>query len=182
MKSLLPIILAVAAVGLFFFQVKPLYNEVSVLRAQEQEYDEALEMAKELDTLRGDLSKKLDSFSGADLNRLDRFLPRKLDTVRIVLDIDGIGVRNGLNLSDISVSTQERTASAAVPERNAKLNAYEMVGVSFGFTAPYAQGVTFIKDLERSLRLLDSASVKVKPNAKSGYDFDMSLKTYWINR
>ncbi|HLP43965.1 MAG TPA: hypothetical protein VK145_01685, partial [Candidatus Nanoarchaeia archaeon] len=127
MKSLLPIILAVAAIGLFFFQVKPIYSEVSALRAQGKEYDEALEMAKELDTLRDDLSKKLDSFSDADLNRLDRFLPRKLDTVRIVLDIDGIGIRNGLNLSDIKVATQDRMASSRAPERNAKLNAYEMV-------------------------------------------------------
>jgi Tfp pilus assembly protein PilO len=180
MKSIVPIILIVLAAGFFFFWVKPLYSEVSQLRAASAEYDNALVLAKELETLRGDLARKLSSFPKSDLARLDHFLPRQLDTVRIILDVDSIGIRNGLKLENLKVLND--TPKATDP-KNAK-NGYETVDVGFGFTASYANGISFMKDLEKSLRLLDAGNVAIKASAKSSslYDFTMVMHTYWLNR
>lgn len=189
MKSLVPIILIIATVGLFFFEVKPFYSEVQMLRTEGMEYDHALEMAAELGALRSKLETKLESFSQADLNRLNHFLPQQLDTVRIIFDIDGIGVRNGLKVSNIKASAeaaspkidpekiQGRTATAAGPT-------YQTVNVSFDFKAPYSQGVSFIRDLEKSLRLIDSVKVDITPPEpqSSLYTFKMEVRTHWINR
>ncbi len=187
MKSIFPLILIVAVIGLFFFEVKPLYSEVSVLRAESAEYDHALDMAEELGTIRGELTKKLESFSKADLDRLNHFLPQQLDTVRIILDMDGIGIRNGIKLNDIKVANAgavKTTETAKVQGAKAGGAGYQTVDVSFDFSAPYPQAIDFIKDVEQSLRLFDSSSVNISPSSKGGsiYNFKMNIHTYWINR
>ncbi len=194
MKSIFPLVLIAATVGLFFFEVKPIYSEVSDLRAQSAQYDQALAMSQELGSLRDKLSAKLDSFLQADLDRLGHFLPQQLDTVRIILDVDGIGVRNGIKLNDLKVATDaSQSASAAsapaapagFTNPKATTGQFQTVTVSFNFDSTYAQGVNFLKDAEQSLRLLDGASVKIKPlEGKTAglYSFDVSFKTYWVNR
>lgn len=181
MKSFLPIILMVVAVGLFFFQVNPMYSTVKELRAEAKQYDEALKMADELTKIRVDLAHTLDSFSQEDLGRLDHFLPRNLDTVRIIMDIDAIAARNGVRLVDLDIADPVAPATKA-PVTTGK-SGYNTVDLSLSFTAFYDQGLIFIKDLEKSLRLLDSTSLSIKPAASPGYyDFKMTFQTYWINR
>ncbi len=182
MKSFLPIILIIIAVGLFFFQIKPLYSEVKGLRAEAKQYDEALKMADELKEIRVDLAHTLAGFPKADLERLDHFLPRRLDTVRIILDVNSIGLRNGVRLNGMKVSVPSlETGKVSAGQSGSN---YSTIDISFSFSATYVQGVQFIQDLQRSLRLLDSTSLSVKPSPNNPvfYDFDMTLQTYWINR
>lgn len=182
MKSIFPLVLIVAAIGLLYFEVRPMYNEVQVLRAESADFTHALELAQELGTLRNQLEDKLESFSQNDLKRLDHFLPQQLDTVRIILDIDGIGVRNGIELNQIQVAAA--TAPTKSDPKAPKVTAHQAVDVSFDFKATYPQAIALIKDLEQSLRLLDSMSVDVKPEKEGSplYIFNVKLKTYWINR
>lgn len=182
MKSLFPIILIIVAAGLFFFQINPLYSEVKLLRAESDQYNEALRTAKELEEIRSALSDKLESFPAADLGRLDHFLPRRLDTVRIILDLDGIAARNGVRIEGMTVAETSEKASSGVPG-----SSYSTIDVGFSFSATYPQGVLFIEDLQRSLRLIDVTGLTVRPSTKTAvssvfYDFNLDLQTYWINR
>lgn len=184
MKSFLPIILIIIAIGLFFFQIKPLYSEVKGLRAEAKQYDEALKMADELKEIRVDLAHTLASFPKADTERLDHFLPRRLDTVRIILDIDGIGLRNGIRLNNMKVSVPSQETGKVSAVQSGSGSNYSTIDISFSFSATYVQGVQFIQDIQRSLRLLDGVSLSVKPSQNNPVfnDFDMTLQTYWINR
>ncbi len=190
MKSLLPIILIIAAIGVFFIKVNPLFSEVKQLRVESKEYDEALAMAEELEQIRGDLAKTLEGFSPNDLERLEHFLPRSLDTVRIILDVDGIADKNSIRLNDLKVtdptpvSAQRPTAARVGAATTAVKGGHNTVGVSFGFNSTYSQGLRFVQDLQKSLRLLDTVSLTVRPaqDSKTNYDFQMTMQTYWINR
>lgn len=180
MKSLLPIILIIAAIGLFFVQVNPLYSEVKQLRAEEKKYNEAIEISKELEQLRTELSNKLASFSPVDLDRLEKFLPGRLDTVRIILDLDTLAQQYGIELKDITVS--DSSQSGANSAANRALNS--VVTISFGFQSPYSQGKAFIQEVEKSLRIFDGTDMSIKPSTEDDnvFDFKTTFKTYWINR
>lgn len=184
MKNLLPIILIIVSIGLFFFQVKPLLSEVQTLRADSIEYDRALEIADQLQILRTELNTKRDSFTKADKERLDHFLPDRLDTVRIILDVDAIGIRNGVRLKDIKVEAKETGGNKATTAGAASRSGYETVTVSFNFTGTYAEGTNVIREIERSLRLLDATHVIVRPSGevKGQYEFVASLSTYWLRK
>jgi dsDNA-binding SOS-regulon protein len=178
MKALTAIILIAASIGLFFFQINPTYSEVKVLRAQSSQYDHALEVAEELKKIRGELATKLSSFSEEELTSLEHFMPQQLDTVRIILDIDGIASLHNIQLKDIKTSEINKVVTAA----NQSPTSYSTTAVTFSFTTAYTNAEVFIRDLERSLRLVDTSSVSIKPSAgkSGGYDFNMTLNTYWI--
>jgi dsDNA-binding SOS-regulon protein len=163
-------------------QINPLYTDVKLLRTEAKEYDEALKIAEELEQLRTELTRTLENFSDADLARLDHFLPRNLDTVRIILDVDGIAKANNVKLEnlDIDEPTQTPTGQGNVPGHPS----VSSIAVGFGFTATYQQAIQFIQKLEKSLRLFETTSLMISPTANSTglYDFDMTIDTYWINR
>lgn len=180
MKGLMPIILILVAVGLFFLQINPRYSEMKMLRAEAKQYDNAIKMAEELKEVRASLETTLQSFSRADLDRLDRFLPRHLDTVRVILDVDSIASRQGLRLENLDI-----TDDTAKPDGTTTNSvAYNTVGLSFRFTSSYTQALQFMNDLERSLRIMDVVSTKVTPSTVSAnlYEIEMKINTYWINR
>lgn len=185
MKAFFPFILIIIAIGLFFFQINPLYTKVKELRAEAREYDEALRTADKLKEIRTELSARLESFPKAQLERLDHFLPRRLDTIRVILDTDGIAARNGVRIENMSVSDSSPKDGK---ESGAPGISYNVVDVSFSFSSTYAQGVQFIQDIQRSLRLMDVVGMTVKSSSKTAissdvfYDFDLKLQGYWVNR
>lgn len=176
-KTLTPILLILISLGLFFWQINPQYKKVSELRAQSAQYDDALRVADELQKLQDELAQKYDSFSRPDLARLETFLPDHLDTVRMILDINGIASRYGI--VPRNMTTNEPPATTVASQKP-----YGTAGLSFEFTAPYLDVVDFMKDLERSLRLIDVKSVEITPNDKEGagvgYDVKISVNTYWL--
>lgn len=181
MKAFLAIILIVVSVGLFFFKINPNYSEIKVLRAQSSQYDDALKVAEELKKLRGELATKLASFSEQELRTLEHFMPSQLDTVRVILDVDGIAASRGIKLKDIKVTSD--SAKTAPTGGAAGQTAYNTTSLSFVFNSSYTNAQTFIKDLEQSLRLIDVSAVTIKPPVASGgggYDFGVTLSTYWI--
>ena len=48
-------------------------------------------------------------------------------------------------------------------------------------TASYDNFIAFLKDLEKSLRLVDVVSLTfTAPESSPTYDFTIGLKTYWL--
>lgn len=179
MKSLTALILIAISIGLFFFQINPSYSEVKVLRAQAGQYDDALQVADELKKIRGELATKLASFTPEELANLEHFMPQQLDTVRIILDVDGIASAHNIQLKDIKASDVGKPVSAGAQ------SSYNTTAVTFSFTSQYNNAEVFIHDVEQSLRLLDVSSVSIKPSTGSNagaYDFSITLNTYWIPR
>lgn len=181
MKALTAVILIVISVGLFFFKINPMYTEVKILKAQSSQYDDALKVAEELKKIRGELADKLASFTEEEIMKLEHFIPAQLDTVRVILDVDGIAASKGIKLKDIKI-TDSGKAPQTGPNQNQ--TPYNTTSMSFVFNTSYANAQNFIRDLEQSLRLVDVASVTIKsPTAgASGYDFGVTLNTYWIGK
>jgi hypothetical protein len=54
--------------------------------------------------------------------------------------------------------------------------------VSFNVTAPYQQFISFMQDLEASLRVMDLTHLTVSANDTGTYDFGVQLTTYWLRQ
>ncbi len=178
-KTLTPIIVVIVAIGLFFWQIKPLYSEITELRNQGAKYDEALKVADEVKQLQADLAQKYEKIDPVALERIETFLPNHLDTVRLILDINGIAANYNIAPKDIKTTESASTGAPAA----GKL--YNTGTVSFTFTAPYLDVVDFMKDIEASLRLIDVQSVSITPNkgkGPGGYSVAVVLNTYWLAR
>lgn len=179
MRSLLPIIFVLIALGLFFVYIDPTYQEIKVLRAQEGQYDSALTKSKELQATRDTLLGKYNTFASSDLERLTKLIPDNVDNVRLVLDLDGIAATYGMSIRNVLVSGSgvERAQRGAV---GPSASPYESVVLSFSVFSTYDDFIRFLEDLEQSLRIVDIISISFTAPEGDLYEFSVSVRTYWL--
>jgi len=180
MRSLTPIILILVSVAVFYLYINPKYEEVKVLSVKQERYQEAVDKSKQLQVLRDQLLTKYNSFSATDLARLEKFLPDNVDNVRLIMDIDGIASRYNIEIKNIKIIENLPDNSQTI-DGTAESRPYNSIGLSFSFRANYDTFVVFIKDLERSLRLIDLSTIELKTSTEtSANDYTVTLKTYWL--
>ncbi|HEY4508002.1 MAG TPA: hypothetical protein VJJ47_03955, partial [Candidatus Paceibacterota bacterium] len=57
---------------------------------------------------------------------------------------------------------------------------YGTLSLSFSTTATYGEFADLLRELERSLRLVDVRSIAIKSSPSKRYDFSLTLETYWL--
>lgn len=177
-KSALPIILIIAAIGLFYTYVDPTYTNIQTLLEREQKFNDALTKSRELKSLRDSLRGKYNAFLTEDLARLNKLLPNNVDNVRLALDIDGIASLYNMRIKNISIrgsSSNERQKTIGPDSKP-----YESTVLTFSVASTYENLILFLKDIERSLRIVDTTQLSfAEPNGDL-YEYKISIRTYWL--
>lgn len=182
MRFLLPLILALAAIGLFVLYTSPTYQGLKGTQAQVAAYDDALNKSKELKSLRDKLTSARNAFSPQDEQKLVRLLPDQVDNIRLIIDINNIAARRGLALSnvalgDVSNTSAEASALAVGPSGDP----LGSVSLGFSIVASYEDFLVFLQDIEHSLRILDIEKLSFAVVEGGKYSFDINLRTYWLH-
>ena len=178
MKFIAPIVAIVVAIAVFFGYIDPTYEEIKGIREEVSQYDEALAKSRELEAVRDQLLITYNGFDEEELARLKKLLPDNVDNVRLIMDIDSIASRYGLVLRGVSVSETAQTPDA-VPAASTE-DAVAFIDVSFSVTSSYENFLTFLEELERSLRLVDVTSLSFESSEIDLYEFKVNLRTYWL--
>lgn len=161
-----------------------MYVEIKEVLKEEEKFDKALDKSKELKEIRDALLSRYNTFSTNDLDRLGKLLPDHVDNVRLVLDIDHIASTYGMRIKNVNISVvEDNDRQRGVIGPDDKL--YESVGLSFSITSSYDILKQFIKDLEKSLRIVDVMSISLtsaetEEITNDLYNYDIGLKTYWL--
>ena len=181
MRLFVPLILVAIAAGLFFIYTDPTYQTIKTLRAQEMEYDQALTKSKELLSIRNSLISKRNTFSPDDVNKVARVLPDNVDNIRLILDTETIAQRYNLHVQNIGIKAaqagREERSQLAVGDTNDPVGSVQF---SFTVSAKYDDFVRFIKDLERSVRIVDIQQISFSIAQGDLSDFSVTIKTYWL--
>ncbi len=184
MRSLLPLILVIAAVGLFAGYVNPTYQATKTIAAQVDSYNQALTTSKQLRAQRDTLLSKRATFSTDDVQKLERMLPDNVDNIRLIIDINNIAARHSLTLKNVSLGTVS-SASTARSAVAVGASGDPVGSVELGFTtsASYANFAAFLTDLEHSLRLVDieKLNFKVADPKIDINDYTFTIRTYWLH-
>lgn len=189
---IIPIFLVIVSVGLFFTVIDPQYAKVEELRAEQERLEGALASARELRETRESLLARYNTFPKNDLDRLQKFLPDHIDNVRLILDIDTIAAAHGLIIRDFGFTNAVTAPESAAPtlaeavnqevptQPTGALDPYGSVLMEFSTSASYEVFSAFLRDLERSLRVVDVVSVSVEPSESGGHDITMTIRAYWL--
>ncbi|HEY4496372.1 MAG TPA: hypothetical protein VJC04_03410 [Candidatus Paceibacterota bacterium] len=209
MKNLISIILIAAAIWIFWSYTDPIYKETKDLKVTRTDYQDKLAQANEFRQKYEDLIVAYQSFSEADIIHLSQLVPDTVDTVRLVMDVSDIAAKQGLLIKNIKINELSKedketkgnnissSASVAVPPAGLNLTTevvrlgstgtgFNSIDLSFSVIGNYERFVAFLKDLEKSLRILDiieikfSAAIDDSAKKSSGDDFNLSLRTYWL--
>jgi hypothetical protein len=182
MRNIIPFMLILASLGAFFGYVNPHYTAVKDLETQKYSRDETLTKSRQLQALRDDLLKKLNTFPTRDLTRLEKMLPDNIDNVRLIIDISALAAQRGVVVKNVkNISAASIAADAKNDTTSDKGNKYGSVVLDMTVSASYDNFIAFLKDLEKSLRLVDVVSLGFSaPDSGNVYDFNIGLKTYWL--
>jgi hypothetical protein len=168
---------------------------VKAIQAVNDEYISAIDSADKLIKLRDSVLKDYNALSDEDRIRIDKMIPNTVDNIRLVIDLNSVGLRHGFSLRDIkavasSVASKQalpQAANKSSPTRSPGLDSIptptlDTVTVSFSVTAPYQQFIDLLHDLEANLRIMDLTHLTVSANTTGNYDFSVEFKTYWLRQ
>ncbi|MAF59274.1 MAG: type 4a pilus biogenesis protein PilO [Candidatus Pacebacteria bacterium] len=177
-KLLIPLIALLVSAGVFVGYIKPTYDDVKILQFEDSQFNQALDKSRELQEVRGSLLSRFNTFSEADLARLQKMLPDNVDNVRLILDIDGVASKYNMRTRNVQVVQD----SSATPEIiGLDTRPFDSLILSFSVAGTYDGFINFLRDLESSLRIVDVLSLTFQSNRIGDlYEFDMSIRTYWL--
>lgn len=183
----------VIAGAVFMLYTKPAYDSVRSVQVQIQQYDQALERANELQALKQSLLSRFNAFNPDDIDRLRKLLPDHVDNVRLILDFDNLANKHGLAIQNVVVgrgdldksASEKIAANDVIGGNNAR---YDSLTLKFSTQGTYTGFVTFIEDVQASLRVVDlvALTLSAASDNKSDvaqepvYRFDVTIRTYWL--
>jgi hypothetical protein len=183
MKKLMPFLLILISIGVFFFFIDPQYKELKAVQEQIKENDKMLALTKDLQRERENLEDKFKNISDKDKAKLEKVLPSAVDNVRLILDINNIADDFGIVISGIGVTggPNEATNEKSKNPTTAKTTGeYGKISLSFSTSASYDVFKAFISRLEESLRLVDVRGFTITTGQSAFYNYTINLETYWL--
>lgn len=182
MRLLFPLILALAAIGLFVLYTNPTYQKLKEERLTVAAYDDALDKSQQLRVLRDRLQSARNAFSPQDEQKLVRLLPDQVDNIRLIIDINNIAARHGLAVANVALGEVSRS-SESIRALAVGPSAEPVGSVSLGFSvaATYEDFLSFLQDIEHSLRILDIEKLSFDSSQGDKYGFDFIVRTYWLH-
>jgi len=194
-RNLYATVLIIMAIGLYFTVTKGVLAEATIIQASNNEYVTAIKNAKSLIDVRNKVLDDYNKLAPDDRVKLDKFVPKSIDNIRLIIDLNNVALRYGFALKGIQATasntntntntntdTAPNIADPALTMNPSAVSApvLDTVVVSFGVSAPYQQFISFLQDLEASLRILDISSLSVTASDSGVYDWKIELKTYWL--
>ena len=132
--------------------------------------------------MRISIDKTLGDYNGIsqdNVDRINKMVPSSAESMKLVVQIDEMMRKNGLILASIdSKDVVDKKSASKRPKKNGGRTA-ETVSLSMKAHGSYESFRSFIKELEKSLRLIDVISVKISPVGQDDYSFSMEAVSYW---
>ena len=190
-KFLIPIILIGLTIAMFFTYTSPLYQDIVLLREEMSAYNEALSNSKALENERDKLTQKYNAIGGENLTKLQKLLPESIDNIRLVLELEKLALPYGMALKDVkydAVQKESTTSSGVIQGEVLNQNFRKDYGVwslEFSTEGSYRNFISFLKDIENNLRIVDVASISFSSSNALGslsdvYKYNLQVKTYWL--
>ena len=186
MNLIMPLILLISSIIIFFGYVNPNYKggvpsdpsdyptySVVALQNELGNYQDIADRSTDIVAQRNVLVNKKNSITETDQAKIETFLPSNIDNIRLLIEINRMAARRSLVLKNISFSQPKATDSAVnLP--------YGVLSLKFTVNSTYANFLQFLGDLESNLRILDITDIGFTSTDSGLYDFNVGLNTYWL--
>lgn len=193
MKLISSISFLIITIVLFFVVINPLYTSIQDLRKSVDDYSSALNNSTDLQKTRDSLIDVYKKIKQEDKDKLTHMLPDTIGNIELILEIEKIANLYGMPIGDVKFETKEMDTSsskgAVVVAKDPSGNLpYGVFPMQFTIDGNYDTFISFLKDLERNLRIVDVKSISFNvPTATTGnntstgvYSYSLKVQTYWL--
>ena len=181
MKTLLTMVLIIAAIVLVAQVARPIWSDIRVLRLQQKEVAETLSKLRELQALREELLTTYNSIPADKLERLYSMLPPKPDVGNILVSLEKLTKDRGIKLRSINFAKEQ--SKQAVPtgrivQKPAGVSS-NAVSYTFAVSAGYDIFRSLLAALEKNLRIVDVTDVTFSAAPVSVFEFTLRSRSYY---
>ncbi len=190
MNFIVPIILLLSSIGIFFGYIDPNYKgngtpidsqkyetySITALQDELSHFQDIAQNSSDLIKKRDTLIAKKTTISNTDTDRLQKLLPSNIDNIRLIIEIGKIATGRNLILKNVSVGNFNKTTQSVGQDNSA----YGTLSLNFTVTSSYANFLNFLSDLENNLRLIDITDISFNTTDNGLYDFNVTFNTYWL--
>ena len=164
---------------IFFTESKNYFSEIKDLRKQISSYNETINTVKKVKSSIDKTLGEYNAISQENVDRINKIVPSGAESMKLVVQIDDMMRKNGLSLENIdSKDTVNDDSVSGAQEKDIKTP--ESISLSITAQGSYESFHSFIKSLEKSLRLVDIVSVKISPAGQyNNYEFSIEAVSYW---
>lgn len=187
---IIPLLMIIGAAGLFIGYAQPTYSgSIADLTTEIRDIDTALEAAKDFKEKEIQLTRDRAAITEDQIMRLESFLPDNVDNVRLIVDLNSLAARSGVQLSEFSIENNSEESSStqtAAPLGGGTTLALrageptESLDLSVAATGSYASFQTFLLGVENSLRHIDVVEISVDDSQTGIYTYDITFRLYWL--
>lgn len=181
-------VLISAAIAIVFVYIKPTYEDTAdgIVVLQEKK-EKLLKARADLDDLKRTQTRLIalrSEIPQAELERLERLLPKEMNPILFVMELDTVAREHGMSLKNIKFddSKKEATTSSGTPTPGAfPKKTYETFSLTFDVSGQYQNFNTFLNLIEQGLRVTDVTSVALIASDKvDTYQYTVKAQTYWL--
>jgi Tfp pilus assembly protein PilO len=191
MNLILPIILILSSLTIFFGYVNPNYkgtgtpsnvadySTYSVLSLKDEltKFQDIAKGSTSIVAKRNMLVAKKNKIPEADTARLEKLLPSNIDNIRLIIEIGNIAAGRNLIIKNVSIGEMKK-GSDSIGGQGSSL--YGVLPMKFSVNASYSNFLSFLTDLENNLRIIDITEISFTSTDSGFYDFNVGLNTYWL--
>ncbi len=149
-------------VSMFFIYMKPEYEYIKVRQAKLDEYNDVLNKVQKIKAKRDELSSKYSSISQSDLDRMNKMIPKNFSSEHFVNDVTALAVKHNMKISHMTVNIPIVSNTGSTDTLIAQGGSIVNVTTKFNLEGTYSQFLSFLKDLETNLRLVDVTGLVVR--------------------
>lgn len=184
-RSVFAVILIIVSILGFVLFVNPQYQDIVALRAEDRQLRDVLANSRSLQEKRDQLLERYNSFTAEDVARLEKMVPNNADNVKLILELQTLASRYGLELQTAALSEEEEEVRNQRTQVQIANRDYGTIGLDLVIRGPYEGFVSFLEDVEQSLRIIDVDSLSFRAaegTSTSTFQFNVSFKTYWLKQ
>ncbi|MCA9352060.1 type 4a pilus biogenesis protein PilO [Patescibacteria group bacterium] len=182
MKNIISIIVTIVSIAVFVLVVQPQYTEIKAMQAKGTELEDVLDNARTLQSVRDSLLEKRNAITNSDVRRLEKLIPESADNVKLILEFEQIADRYDLSIQAATTTKEEEGDSQQVQSFDIETKDYGIITLDFSINGGYSEFISFLKDIEKNLRITDIRSFSITPPSgfDTNYSYNISVDTYWL--
>jgi hypothetical protein len=184
MNRILPFLFILIAIGLFFFYVEPAWNgPIAQEKQQVASYNAALDAAATFTQKENQLIAEQNSIPAASLTRLETFLPDGVNNVQLILDLNSLAQKSGLQISNFAVGNAPQSSSDSSSDSGQGPQSTSNVSsltITLSAAGTYQAFKTFLAASEQSLRQMDVTTLQVANSDTGVYTYSITYRIYWL--
>lgn len=151
-------------------------QEVDVLKSKRDIYEKNLSNLNELQTIRENILSQYNSISQEHLDRMDKMLPSRVNSIEAILEVERIAKNTGMSLKTIDAMNSDGEKSS----ENSKKEKINSIPINMKLSGSYSSFVAFLDSLEKSLRLVDVEKIDFASGDVDLYEYNIAAKIYWV--